>query len=384
MCFAVRFASGEPAAVCAVGEDDQRGARQQPRNGAQEVRLGLKGEPEKFGAFCAIGLDECGARFRAVVKRFACGVQHDGPQLFQERNQLRIEISGEGCRKGAGKQKGVRCGSGPAEQFFREVFRRKGGGVKPRKSRAVHFEHAARRSKHDVDAGGTGHTRQGVFNARLREFLLKWRGIVSAEETGKPDALAAQGEPARDVEPLAAHMRRFIGTLDDIARPRKFRQADGGVDGGREAKDGKHGGVPGRGRGRKRTLPSSGPAEWEGKRRAGGKMTRGGEQGKTKPTFTFDGKKAAQIMIMSGYDGTGEYNFPFWEENLVFALKLQKTAEDMFPGMTRPLYFGDFAYNMNVNNGSLLIEVGTDMNTLEEAKYTGELLGKVLAKVLQS
>lgn len=110
----------------------------------------------------------------------------------------------------------------------------------------------------------------------------------------------------------------------------------------------------------------------------------GGEQGKTKPTFTFDGKKAAQIMIMSGYDGTGEYNFPFWEENLVFALKLQKTAEDMFPGMTRPLYFGNFAYNMNVNNGSLLIEVGTDMNTLEEAKYTGELLGKVLAKVLQS
>lgn len=110
----------------------------------------------------------------------------------------------------------------------------------------------------------------------------------------------------------------------------------------------------------------------------------GGEQGKTKPTFTFDGKKAAQIMIMSGYDGTGEYNFPFWQENLVFALKLQKTAEDMFPGMTRPLYFGNFAYNMNVNNGSLLIEVGTDMNTLDEAKYTGELLGKVLAKVLQS
>lgn len=110
----------------------------------------------------------------------------------------------------------------------------------------------------------------------------------------------------------------------------------------------------------------------------------GGEQGKTKPTFTFDGKKAAQIMIMSGYDGTGEYNFPFWEENLVFALKLQKTAEDMFPGMTRPLYFGDFAYNMNVNNGSLLIEMGTDMNTLDEAVYSGELLGKVLAKVLQS
>ncbi len=106
--------------------------------------------------------------------------------------------------------------------------------------------------------------------------------------------------------------------------------------------------------------------------------------GKVKPTFTVDGKKAAQIMIMAGYDPDGYYEFPFWEENLTFALKLQDTAEKMYPGMTRPMYFGNFAYNMNVNNGSLLIEVGTDANTLEEAVYTGELLSNVLAKVLQS
>ncbi len=110
----------------------------------------------------------------------------------------------------------------------------------------------------------------------------------------------------------------------------------------------------------------------------------GADGGKIKPTFTVNGRKAAQIMIMSGYDGDGYYDFPFWEDNLTFALKLQDTAETMYPGMTRPLYFGDFAYNMNVNNGSLLIEVGTDVNTLGEAVYTGELLGNVLAKVLQS
>lgn len=50
--------------------------------------------------------------------------------------------------------------------------------------------------------------------------------------------------------------------------------------------------------------------------------------------------------------------------------------------MTRPLYFGDFAYNMFINNGSLLIEVGTETNTLSEAQYTGELLGNVLSSVL--
>ena len=84
---------------------------------------------------------------------------------------------------------------------------------------------------------------------------------------------------------------------------------------------------------------------------------------------------------MSGYDESGD--FPFWNENLIFAAKLQKECEDSFPGMTRPLYFGEFSYNMDFNNGSLLIEVGTDANTVDEAAYTGELLGNALSSVLQ-
>ena len=110
----------------------------------------------------------------------------------------------------------------------------------------------------------------------------------------------------------------------------------------------------------------------------------GGTDGKYKPTFTYNGKKAAQIMIMTGYDSDGSYNYPLWNENLIFALKVQQKAEEMFPGMTRPLYFGNFVYNLNANNGSLLIEVGTDVNTVEEAQYTGELLGKVIANVLKN
>ena len=85
---------------------------------------------------------------------------------------------------------------------------------------------------------------------------------------------------------------------------------------------------------------------------------------------------------MSGYDPYDNYGLGHWQENLTFALKLQQKAEDMYPGMTRPLYFGDFAYNMFINNGSLLIEVGTETNTLSEAQYTGELLGNVLSSVL--
>ncbi len=109
----------------------------------------------------------------------------------------------------------------------------------------------------------------------------------------------------------------------------------------------------------------------------------GADDYKVKPTFTYNGKKAAQVMIMTGYDPDGEYGFPDWEYNLRFALRLQKSCEDNFSGMTRPMDFGEFVYNMNVNTGSLLIEVGTDSNTLSEAEYSGKLLGKAIAKVLQ-
>ncbi len=104
---------------------------------------------------------------------------------------------------------------------------------------------------------------------------------------------------------------------------------------------------------------------------------------KLKPTFEHNGQKAAQIMIMTGYDD-GYNDFPTWKDNLRFALKLHGTCETMYPGMTRPLNFGNFTYNMNVNSGSLLIEVGTDANTLEEALYSGEMLGNALSQVLQN
>lgn len=103
-----------------------------------------------------------------------------------------------------------------------------------------------------------------------------------------------------------------------------------------------------------------------------------------KPTFkTADGQKAAQIMIMAGCDVDGVRDFPEWRYNLRFALRLQQTAETLYPGMTRPLNFGDFVYNMNANTGSLLIEVGTDGNSLNEVKLAGSLLGNALAECLE-
>lgn len=104
---------------------------------------------------------------------------------------------------------------------------------------------------------------------------------------------------------------------------------------------------------------------------------------KIKPVFTYNGKKAAQIMILSGCDTDGERGFTHWKNNLNFALKIQNKAEQMYPGITRPLDFDYFAYNEYVCDGSLLIEIGTDANSTQEAQYAGTLLGNVIAEVLK-
>lgn len=107
----------------------------------------------------------------------------------------------------------------------------------------------------------------------------------------------------------------------------------------------------------------------------------GTDERKIKPVFTYNNKKAAQIMILSGCDDGSNW-FPNWQNNLSFALKLQNKAEQLYPGMTRPLSFDYFRYNEYVCDGSLLIEVGTEANSIDEVEYTGELLGNVIAEVL--
>ncbi len=101
-----------------------------------------------------------------------------------------------------------------------------------------------------------------------------------------------------------------------------------------------------------------------------------------KTTTVIDGKKAAQLMIISGCDDDGTLKYPNWEYNLRLALRFQKALSDTYPSLARPLDFTARKYNQDLTKGSLLIEIGTDVNTLDEAEYTGELLGKVLAQVL--
>lgn len=103
---------------------------------------------------------------------------------------------------------------------------------------------------------------------------------------------------------------------------------------------------------------------------------------RVKPTATINGKKAAQVMIIAGVDD-GTMNFPNWRENMKFASSLQQEMEEKYAGLTRSVMVCHRRYNMYLTNNSLLIEVGGHANTLDEAIYSGEMIGKSLIGVLK-
>lgn len=100
------------------------------------------------------------------------------------------------------------------------------------------------------------------------------------------------------------------------------------------------------------------------------------------PTAEVNGKKAAQVMIITGCDPDGSLELPNWQSNLKAALHLQREISALSPDLARPLFYCNRNYNQNLSPGALLIECGTDANRLEEVIYSGELLGKALSAVI--
>ena len=97
----------------------------------------------------------------------------------------------------------------------------------------------------------------------------------------------------------------------------------------------------------------------------------------------IDGKKAAQVMVICAADD-GTYDVPHFYDNLHFACELQQSIEGMYPTLTRPILFQYCQYNQQVSAGALLIEVGSHGNSIDEAVYSGELIGRSLAALLTS
>ncbi len=104
---------------------------------------------------------------------------------------------------------------------------------------------------------------------------------------------------------------------------------------------------------------------------------------KLKLVSDIDNKKAAQIMLLTGSDQGGLHH-PDWRENLKFAIKLQNVINKMYPTLARPVSFTKERYNTHTTKGSIIIEVGTTGNTLEEALVSAEMIGNAVASFINN
>lgn len=92
----------------------------------------------------------------------------------------------------------------------------------------------------------------------------------------------------------------------------------------------------------------------------------------------INGKIAAQMMLVMGTDASG-LAFDDWEEHLGYAVTLQRELDAAYPNLMRSINLRKQRFNLHLTPASMLLEVGTSGNTLQEAIYSIQLFGDTLA-----
>ncbi len=102
---------------------------------------------------------------------------------------------------------------------------------------------------------------------------------------------------------------------------------------------------------------------------------------KYKTVAQIGGRQAAQLMLVAGTDGGG-LTFDDWPDHLALAAKIQQQMNALYPGIMRPINVRAARFNQHVTPGSMLLEVGTSGNSLDEALYSASLFADALGDML--
>ena len=100
------------------------------------------------------------------------------------------------------------------------------------------------------------------------------------------------------------------------------------------------------------------------------------------PSVKIGDDVAAQLMFVMGTNGGGLYH-PNWKSNLQFAIELQQKANEMYPGLFKPMIVRNSRYNQHLGKAACIIEVGATGNTLEQCLNSMKYLSKVLEEYLK-
>lgn len=103
---------------------------------------------------------------------------------------------------------------------------------------------------------------------------------------------------------------------------------------------------------------------------------------KYKTVAQIDGKNAAQIMFVCGTNAGG-LPHESWYKNLRLMIRLQDTLNNKYQNLMRPINLRKERFNQHTTNGSMIVEIGTSGNTLEEALYSAELFSNTLCEFLK-
>ena len=107
-----------------------------------------------------------------------------------------------------------------------------------------------------------------------------------------------------------------------------------------------------------------------------------GEDGTVYKAVTeVDGEKTAQVLMIVGTDDLGQEH-PYWRQNLALAIQIQKKLDEQWPTLARPITLRSSRFNQQLTRGSLLVEVGSHGNTLQEALRGARLFAQAAGEVL--
>lgn len=109
--------------------------------------------------------------------------------------------------------------------------------------------------------------------------------------------------------------------------------------------------------------------------------------GSGKYTAEIDGKSMANLMFFNGLSRNvnGEIAYlpnPNLADNLAFSFQLKMVADSLYPGLCKRNYLKSYRYNLHILPKAVIVEVGDNHNTVEEAMNAMEPLAKILYTVL--
>ena len=100
------------------------------------------------------------------------------------------------------------------------------------------------------------------------------------------------------------------------------------------------------------------------------------------PTVRIGDEYAAQLMFVIGTDGGG-LEHPNWINNLKFAIAIQEVANELYPGLFKPMIVRNSRYNQHVSNAAVIVEVGATGNTMEQCITSMKYLAKVISEAVK-